>query len=191
MTVENRKILEQMKAAYAAGASSESRSGELDNISDPAIPEAQTVDEVTALDRQLNASLTKFDGMLLREMNEIRAGSSKRLQDLATEAADAAKRLRQKGLDVETSGSKTAGETREDGPAEDRESAADRKGGQTASRDSSGKGGEGPKRTDGRRAEYADDDIVARQLREAAENETDPELKEKLWKEYEEYKKSQ
>jgi hypothetical protein len=28
-------------------------------------------------------------------------------------------------------------------------------------------------------------------LREAAENETDPELKEKLWKEYEEYKKSQ
>jgi hypothetical protein len=34
-----------------------------------------------------------------------------------------------------------------------------------------------------------DDDIVARQLREAAENETDPVLKEKLWKEYEEYKK--
>ena len=33
-----------------------------------------------------------------------------------------------------------------------------------------------------------DDDIVARQLREAAENETDPELREKLWKEYEEYK---
>jgi hypothetical protein len=27
-------------------------------------------------------------------------------------------------------------------------------------------------------------------LREAAENETDPELKEKLWKEYEDYKKS-
>ena len=35
-----------------------------------------------------------------------------------------------------------------------------------------------------------DDDIVARQLREAAENETDPELKEKLWKEYEAYKKN-
>ena len=33
------------------------------------------------------------------------------------------------------------------------------------------------------------DDIVARQIREAAEKETDPELKEKLWKEYEEYKK--
>ncbi len=35
-----------------------------------------------------------------------------------------------------------------------------------------------------------DDDIVARQLREAAEKETDPELKEKLWKEYRDYKKS-
>ena len=34
-----------------------------------------------------------------------------------------------------------------------------------------------------------DDDIVARQLREAAENEQDPELREKLWEEYRKYKK--
>ena len=33
-----------------------------------------------------------------------------------------------------------------------------------------------------------DDDIVARQLREAAEKETDPELKQKLWEEYWKYK---
>ncbi len=33
-----------------------------------------------------------------------------------------------------------------------------------------------------------DDDVVARQLREAAEAETDPELKEKLWEEYRRYK---
>jgi len=37
----------------------------------------------------------------------------------------------------------------------------------------------------------ADDDIVARQLREAAEKETDPVVREKLWKEYNEYKKQQ
>jgi hypothetical protein len=36
----------------------------------------------------------------------------------------------------------------------------------------------------------SDDDVVARRLRKAAENETDPELKEKLWKEYVEYKKN-
>ncbi len=42
-----------------------------------------------------------------------------------------------------------------------------------------------------RRAELpdgSDDDVVARQLREAAERETDPELKEKLWEEYRRYK---
>ena len=33
-----------------------------------------------------------------------------------------------------------------------------------------------------------DDDIIARQLREAAEQETDPEVKEKLWEEYRKYK---
>ena len=36
----------------------------------------------------------------------------------------------------------------------------------------------------------SDDDIVARRLRKAAEQETDPELKDKLWKEYVEYKKN-
>jgi hypothetical protein len=36
----------------------------------------------------------------------------------------------------------------------------------------------------------ADDDIVARQLREAAQSETDPTLKEQLWDEYKKYKNS-
>ncbi len=35
-----------------------------------------------------------------------------------------------------------------------------------------------------------DDDIIARRLRKAAEAETDPELKEKLWKEYRDYKEN-
>ncbi|MDH5737778.1 MAG: hypothetical protein OEZ23_05675, partial [Gammaproteobacteria bacterium] len=37
-------------------------------------------------------------------------------------------------------------------------------------------------------ADSQDDDIVARQLREAAVAETDPELKAKLWEEYHRYK---
>jgi hypothetical protein len=40
------------------------------------------------------------------------------------------------------------------------------------------------------RGDSSDDDIVARQLREAAMTETDPALKEQLWKEYERYKSS-
>ncbi len=35
----------------------------------------------------------------------------------------------------------------------------------------------------------SDDDVVARQIREAAQRETDPELREKLWDEYRKYKK--
>ena len=195
MTAENRKIVEQMEAAYAGKSSGKTGSNELDKMADPDIPEEQATDEVAVLDRQLNASLAKFDGMLLKEMDEIRAGSSEKLQDLAAEAAEAAKRLREKGLDVDTSGSKSSDgsqEDQEDSQADDRkkESTAGRKGSETASRDGSRKGGEGPSSTDQRRRDYEDDDIVARQLREAAENETDPELKEKLWKEYEEYKKS-
>jgi hypothetical protein len=34
----------------------------------------------------------------------------------------------------------------------------------------------------------SDDDLVARQMREAAEKETNPELKKKLWEEYRKYK---
>ena len=37
----------------------------------------------------------------------------------------------------------------------------------------------------------SDDDVIARQLREAAERETDPILKEKLWDEYKKYKRAQ
>jgi hypothetical protein len=37
----------------------------------------------------------------------------------------------------------------------------------------------------------SDDDVIARQLREAAMNEEDPELREKLWDEYRNYKASQ
>ena len=36
----------------------------------------------------------------------------------------------------------------------------------------------------------SDDDIVARQLREAAQKETDPELRARLWEEYKKYKQS-
>jgi hypothetical protein len=46
-----------------------------------------------------------------------------------------------------------------------------------------------PRGTEPDHSDGYDDDIVARQIREAAEKETDPELKAKLWKEYEDYKR--
>lgn len=56
-------------------------------------------------------------------------------------------------------------------------------------RDKSRDGAEGSEGHPRNRYDPKNDDIVARQLREAAEEETDPELRKKLWKEYEQYKK--
>jgi hypothetical protein len=199
MTAENKRIVDRMEAAYTRHSPSNATpapatSDNADRMFDPNIPEERTVDEVAALDRELNESLAKFDDRLLKEMDAIRAGSTKKLQDLAHEAAEAAKRLRDKGVDVDTSGKQSSGETetRKDESAAGRETGAAEGGADTkaATRDGSPGGGRGAADQDRRRADYEDDDIVARQLREAAENETDPELKEKLWKEYEEYKKS-
>ncbi|MGI9245900.1 MAG: hypothetical protein ACR2I8_04250, partial [Steroidobacteraceae bacterium] len=52
------------------------------------------------------------------------------------------------------------------------------------------KGGAGPTGVPSDIPDGRDDDIVARQLREAATKETDPELRERLWDEYRKYKQS-
>jgi hypothetical protein len=198
MVAENRKIVEQMEAAKArhssgAASSEAGGGGKAGDLQDPRIPEEQPTDEVAALDRQLNASLNQFDAKLLKEMDDIREGSAEKMRDLAQEAAEAAKRLREKGVDGDTSGSESSEGSGEEAARgrEKTQTEQDAKASKSASTDASGPGGKGTGGASQGRASTEDDDIVARQLREAAENETDPELKEKLWKEYDEYKKNQ
>jgi hypothetical protein len=207
MVAENRQMVEQMETAqarYSPAVSGTASPDELDKMLDPAIAEEQTADEIIVLDQELDTSLAKFDDMLLQEMNAIRARSAKKMQDLAEEAADAAKRLRAKGVDVNTAESESSAET-EGGSTDAENKQTDEKGtpekeqgmggeegeagAATASGDEDRKGGRDSAKRDQQR-NYDDDDIVARQLREAAENETDPELKKKLWQEYEEYKQN-
>ena len=199
MVEENRKIVAKMEAAYAKNSqanvtSDTADAGEMQELLDPKIPEEQTEDKVAALDRQLNASLNEFDEKLLNEMDAIRAESADRMRDLAQEAADAAKRARESGAAEDTSEAQAENgdqdQSAESKAGEETDSDKSTEDTQTASGQQSGQGEKGSTREDKRRASYEDDDIVARQLREAAENETDPELKEKLWKEYEDYKKS-
>jgi hypothetical protein len=179
-----------MEAAYAGKLSGDTHSSNPNSD----IPEEQTMDEVAALDRKLNASLASFDDMLLEKMDAIRSESAEKMQDLARDAADAAKRLRDKGLDADSSESEAREQnddrTQKSTDDHDADGAGDATGSETDSRSGSNKGEQGATRENRQRTDYEDDDIVARQLREAAENETDPELKEKLWKEYDEYKKS-
>jgi hypothetical protein len=210
MVAENRKTVEKMERAYAqhpAGkkASNETAAGELQKYPDQKIPEEQTQDPVAELDRQLSASLNEFDAMLLKEMETIESESAAKMRDLAQEAAEAARRLKEKGVDLDSDESESSdeeskqGREGQQGKAGEKDASREKKGSETqsgdgddtiATADKSKGEGSGSKRDTGSRYSKEDDDIVARQLREAAENETDPELKEKLWKEYEAYKRN-
>jgi len=209
MVEENCQIVRRMEAAYAGHLSRRKSTGqdtskELEDMLNSKIPEEQTVDEVAALDQEFNNSLADFDEMLLKEFDDIRARSAEKMCDLAEEAAEASERLREQGVDLDGSESERPSDSEEgteDGePTDDtekegtdkekgsdfEEGSVDREG---TSRDEPGEGDRDSSREQ-KRPYDKDDDIVARQLREAAENETDPELKEKLWKEYEAYKKN-
>ncbi|MFZ8985101.1 MAG: hypothetical protein ACO213_12580, partial [Steroidobacteraceae bacterium] len=54
-----------------------------------------------------------------------------------------------------------------------------------------GSTGSGPREIPADIPDGSDDDVVARQIREAAMAETDPELRAALWEEYRRYKKGQ
>jgi hypothetical protein len=209
MRDENRRILEAMEKAYAANASSQktepvSAPDPSDPKRDLRIPEEET-DRVTALDRQLRESLASFDEMLLKEMDKIKTASADKMRGLARDAAAAAKRVNDAEGSSPEKGSSGEEQRMPEGETHD-------KGAEQAPKESKDKdsevldaktgtqgraSGDKPGRDDSTRltgrgtdSSSQDDDIVARQLREAAEKETDPALKEKLWKEYEEYKKS-
>lgn len=140
---------------------------------------ATTADERRAvLDRELDRSLGEFDETLRREQDRV---AQERDSRAATAAGSA---------DVE--GSAGAGGAREARAGDLKSDAAAREA-STAQRGSESKGdtnvGGGSGAPNRGIPSGEDDDIVARRLRRAAEQETDPELKEKLWKEYVDYKR--
>ncbi len=201
MVVENRKIVKEMEAAYAKLAppgrpASVSTTAEEGDITDPNIPEEQQQEELASLEREFNASLAAFDEMLLEKWDEILAMSAKKMRDLSEEVGEKEGQYGREAEGEETaSGEGTSGaqegtedtgegEMRTQKGTESQETAAEHG-------ESESKGEDEGQTVTQKRPSYDghDDDIVARQLREAAEKETDPELKAKLWKEYEDYKR--
>jgi hypothetical protein len=209
MVDENRKVVAKIEALHARydirkAPEAPAYSDDTEAMINPEIPEEQVVDEVVALDRQLDSSLAQFDEMLLKELDLIQAKSPERMRDLAEEAAAAAKRLRDQGIDINTdleeesadSGQESTQaqkkvEIEEDASKTGKENKSEenKDDSELTARDPSREGLEGSGNHPKNRYDPKDDDIVARQLRQAAEEETDPELRKKLWKEYESYKK--
>lgn len=157
------------------------------------VPSAEPEEtEQERLDREFAESLEKFDGMILahhREVEDQIAARSARGEAEAsprqTAAAEAEALLRSMGVDPGTGEEVAQQETGDRGQETSPE------GGETAGQQT---GNVGEETASGQRGEGGEsrpprenEDVVARQLREAAEKETDPVLREKLWKEYEAY----
>jgi hypothetical protein len=156
-------------------------------------------EELEELEDELNETLGDFDEQMQREQtyaeeraNENAAedslGGIGTFDDYEEEAEE------------ETAGGKaakgSASESGSEGSSESgEESESSEKGASSTAKNS--RKGDNPARREGEEGSTDDakdipsghdDDIVARQIREAAENESDPELREKLWEEYRRYK---
>lgn len=155
---------------------------------------AQTPDERrAAIDRRLDDSLGTFDEQLRKEQEAVAKERDARDATAAAEPntdSDAAKEGKEgegEAGSADTENAPAADAAGKSGNPSGRpgDLKSDKDRGGTNSGAASGTGATAKDIPDG-----SDDDIVARRLRKAAEQETDPELKEKLWKEYIEYKKN-
>jgi hypothetical protein len=138
-----------------------------------------------AIQRRLDQSLAEFDQMLLEEQELLEDQAGHRGAEGSSSAGDTG------SAHGAGEGSEKPGSAQEAGPStppEQPEPGSDVRSGPSSgpSMPGTGRTAPPPDIPDG-----SDDDIIARQLREAAEKETDPELRKKLWDEYRKYKKSQ
>jgi hypothetical protein len=180
-------------------------------------PAAKTPDEQReALDRHLEASLAEFDAMLLKEQQE---AAAKRAEHATAPAGgseggegEGTGGSGDGGKAGDAAGAKTTGSAAGAEAGRGRtEQKGDRTKGDRTKDQSTGTSQAGGEPDSGREATTApegdargagdssrvpvdvgdgrDDDVVARQLREAAMKEEDPVIREKLWDEYRRYKR--
>ncbi len=141
--------------------------------------EATTADERReVLDKSLDDSLGEFDKTLEEEQRRTAAERDLRTASTGGAASEGA------GRAAAEPGS------REGDLRSERGMAAGRSENQAGDRQDRGAVGAGSGAPNRGVESGDDDDIVARRLRRAAEQEIDPELKEKLWKEYQDYKRN-
>jgi hypothetical protein len=148
-------------------------------------------ERIAGLDVELAAGLADFDELLLREQERVKAAAPRSAPGGGTGNGTGEGGSRGNGNEGgdETSAGDAGRKTRETeaGGVSTASGGADRSstgaGGGPVKTPRTGATGQPPGIPDG-----SDDDVVARQLREAAEKETDPVLQKKLWEEYRKYK---
>ncbi len=210
MVDKQRRLVASLEGRGGEGAGGSSRAAALPADYD----RGQTDDEkIALLDAELSSSLSEFDEKLLREQKELaeksRSTSAGGSGEQAQHGEGASGKAGEGEGENAAGGSggesgKSGGESSAGGARGDGESERQAESGQQSGTAGEGAAGNeqvasaGGASGDGRQAgkiatppdipDGKDDDIVARQLREAAENEQDPELRAKLWEEYRKYK---
>ena len=142
--------------------------------------ESSDAEQHAAGEGEFEQSLGEFDEKLLRDQDRVKA---RRPQAAAADSGGGA------GSGSEANAGQSEGgsaEGAQEGQQSDEQGSvvsADNDQAAQETRGSSSSSSAPPGTPDG-----SDDDVIARQIREAAEKETDPELKRKLWEEYKRYK---
>lgn len=160
--------------------------------SDAQAPVRTDDEEVIVLDQQLEEALGRYDEQIHEEFEKAQAERRAYEQASASEGHEAgAEQESARAMDPATPVEKTS---RAEAQAGSRSSSAE-------VGDSDDDSKEGAEERENRGTHSApppadipsgdDDDVVARQLREAAQKERDPVLRDKLWDEYRKYKKQQ
>lgn len=145
-------------------------------------------EQLAVLDASLAGELAEFDEKLLREQQKLDTRQARASESVSGGSGSDG------GGDGGENGAAGSEGAAEGGASESGETGSTGDGGAEGDRGTGG-GIEGP-RNGGRSPppdnvpDGSDDDVVARQLREAAEKETDPDLKRRLWEEYRRYKAS-
>lgn len=193
---ERVRDLEKLVAAAPPGAVGEPGSAR-------PVRAATEAERVAMLDGQLNNSLEAFDKLLLDEARKARTreaaesaatGGASGASGAGSGKRNGAARAGKSGEDESSGAEQNAGESKEAGAEPRREGGPygapqeGSPGGPIGGREA---GTTGPRTASTAPPDVGDgndDDIVARQIRKAAEAEADPELRKKLWDEYRKYK---
>lgn len=147
---------------------------------------------VAILDEQLDASIAVFDGMIVNERAASQSAANEFPDDDTVfgddnplfEEADISEDSDNPGGSSSEEAEENSGDAySENGPEAGNNTVASSNGGINTNRGGAQVPSDIPN--------GSDDDIVARQIREAAMNEQDPVLREKLWEEYRKYKRGQ
>lgn len=148
-------------------------------------------EQVVSMEDMLMSSLGDFDEMLLKEEEILnkKTSANKQLENKSELERYLKAKVKNKGAENKESNQISKDKNDEKHGMQD----DGMQGKEKNNRNNSGKSGKtgetaSQQKNKSRKIETADDDIVARQLREAAEQETDPELKKKLWEEYDKYR---